>query len=98
MERQPSERETRMWQATMWEPMASRGGRPPLAAEQAQLARLRRQVDERWRTLALAAERADPQQPSARLDRLYDAYMRAVDAYVARQRALARRDPERRAS
>jgi hypothetical protein len=87
-----------MWQATMWEPAANRGERPPLAAEQAQLARLRRQVDERWRTLALAPEQADSHQASARLDRLYDAYMRAVDAYVARQRALARRDPERRAS
>lgn len=91
-----------MWQATIWQPATNRGQRPPLAAEQAQLARLRRQIDERWRTLALAAERAEPQQPSARLDRLYDAYMRAVDAYVARQRALARREnndePQRRAS
>jgi hypothetical protein len=83
-----------MWQAMMWEPATKRGERQALAAEQAQLARLRRQVDERWRTLALAAERVNPVSPassSARLDRLYDAYMRAVDAYVARQRALARR-------
>ncbi|HEY8326488.1 MAG: hypothetical protein ACHQ1E_01200 [Ktedonobacterales bacterium] len=95
-----------MWQATMWEPASKRGERLPLAAEQAQLARLRRQVDERWRALALAAERVNPASPaslSARLDRLYDAYMRAVDAYVARQRALARRadataETQRRAS
>jgi hypothetical protein len=92
-----------MWQATMWEPATKRGERLPLTAEQAQLARLRRQVDERWRTLALAAERAHPASPSTRLDRLYDAYMRAVDAYVGRQRALARRaddtaETQRRAS
>ena len=93
-----------MWQATMWEPATKRGERMPLVAEQAQLARLRLQVDERWRALALAAERANPAaNPSARLDRLYDAYMRAVDAYVARQRTLARRaddtaETQRRAS
>ncbi|MGH2504162.1 MAG: hypothetical protein ACRDID_16770 [Ktedonobacterales bacterium] len=93
-----------MWQAMIWDPATKQGERLPLAAEQAQLARLRRQVDERWRTLALAAERANPAaSPSARLDRLYDAYMRAVDAYVACQHALARRaddaaETQRRAS
>lgn len=91
-----------MWQAMMWEPAAKRSERLPLVAEQARLARLRRQVDERWRTLALAAERADPATPSARLDRLYDAYMRALDAYVVFQRALAHRaddaETQRRAS
>lgn len=86
-----------MWQATIWEPAVRSDERQSVAAEQAQLARLRRQVDERWRTLALASDRAAP--PTEALERLYDAYMRAVDAYVARQRALARpRAAQRRAS
>jgi hypothetical protein len=87
-----------MWQATIWEPAGRADGRRSAADEQAQLARLRRQVDERWRTLALASERATPLSGQA-LERLYDAYMRAVDAYVARQRALARpHEAQRRAS
>lgn len=90
-----------MWQLTMWEPSgppATPPTRMSAAAEQAQLARLRKQVDDRWRTLALAQERATPDS-SAALERLYDAYMRAVDAYVARQRALTRsRGEQRRAS
>jgi hypothetical protein len=51
-------------------------------------------VDDRWQALALAAERAAPPSAAA-LDRLYDAYMRAVEAYVARQRALDRRAASR---
>ncbi len=90
-----------MWQLTMWETAetpATTPARMSAAAEQAQLARLRKQVDDRWRTLALAQERATPAS-SAALERLYDAYMRAVDAYVARQRALTRsRGEQRRAS
>ncbi len=92
-----------MWQATIWEPATSASGKSgtsganaslALAAEQARLARLRRQVDDRWRTLALATERATPPSAAA-LDRLYDAYMRAVEAYVACQRALDRRAASR---
>jgi len=87
-----------MWQATIWEPAGRADERRSAADEQAQLARLRRQVDERWRTLALASERATPLSAQA-LERLYDAYMRAVDAYVARQRALAHpHEAQRRAS
>lgn len=91
-----------MWQLTMWEssepPATTTPARMSAAAEQAQLARLRKQVDDRWRTLALAQERETPAS-SASLERLYDAYMRAVDAYVARQRALTRsRGEQRRAS
>lgn len=87
-----------MWQFTMWEPAGKPATQTALAAEQAQLARLRRQVDDRWRTLAQAQERAT-QPPVETLERLYDAYMRALDAYVARQRALTRsRDEQRRAS
>jgi hypothetical protein len=51
--------------------------------------------------MALAHDRAarSQQPPVEALERLYDAYMRAVDAYVARQRALARpREAQRRAS
>ncbi|HEY7850566.1 MAG TPA: hypothetical protein VIC27_10910 [Ktedonobacterales bacterium] len=90
-----------MWQAAMWEPVSGGDARLSVAAEQAQLARLRRQVDERWRAMALAHDRAarSQQPPVEALERLYDAYMRAVDAYVARQRALARpREAQRRAS
>jgi len=91
-----------MWQLTMWEPAGPPASRPAtqatIAAEQAQLARLRRQVDDRWRALAQAEERA-PQPTTEALERLYDAYVRAVDAYVARQRALTRsRGEQRRAS
>lgn len=84
-----------MWQSTMWEAAASPVTPAAIASEQAQLARLRRQVDERWRTLALAQERATPLSAEA-LERLYDAYMRAVDAYVAQQRALSRSHREQR--
>jgi hypothetical protein len=88
-----------MWQATIWEPAGRANERRSVADEQAQLARLRRQVDERWRALALASERAHPPLPAQAFERLYDAYMRAVDAYVARQRALARpHEAQRRAS
>ena len=90
-----------MWQLTMWEaaePAARPAPQATVAAEQAQLNRLRKQVDDRWRALAQAQERGA--QPSVeQLERLYDAYMRAVDAYVARQRALTRsRGEQRRAS
>ena len=91
-----------MWQLTMWEPAGQPAGAPTtqasIAAEQAQLNRLRKQVDDRWRALAQAQERG-AQPPAETLERLYDAYMRAVDAYVARQRALTRsRGEQRRAS
>lgn len=87
-----------MWQATMWTTAAAPGARMSVAAEQARLDRLRRQVDERWRALALAQEPAT-QVSSVTFERLYDAYMRAVDAYVTRQRALTRsREEQRRAS
>lgn len=86
-----------MWQATMWKPTTSATNANAglaVAAEQARLTRLRRQVDDRWRALALASERATPPSTAA-LDRLYDAYMRAVEAYVACQRALDRRHSSR---
>ena len=57
------------------------------SAAMAELARHERQVEERWRSLALAEQRG--QTPRA-LERMYAAYVRAVDAYVMRQRALAR--------
>ncbi len=85
-----------MWQTTMWQATSRPAERASVAAEQEQLARLRREVDHRWRTLALASERATYTQTSAALERLYDAYTRAVDAYVARQRAFTRRTGERR--
>lgn len=84
-----------MWQLTMWEPASRPATQATIAAEQAQLNRLRRQVDDRWRALAQAQERA-MQPPAETLERLYDAYMRAVDAYVARQRALTRSHSEQR--
>lgn len=87
-----------MWQATTWTAPSSPGARTSAAAEQERLNRLRRQVDDRWRALALAQESAT-QASAAALERLYDAYMRAVDAYVTRQRALTRsREEQRRAS
>jgi hypothetical protein len=92
-----------MWQLTMWEPAAQPAGKPTtqatVVAEQAQLNRLRKQVDDRWRALAQAQERGAQPSAADALERLYDAYMRAVDAYVARQRALTRsRGEQRRAS
>jgi hypothetical protein len=50
-------------------------------------------VDDHWRTLALAQERAAS---VVALERLYDAYMRAVDTYVTHQRALSRPGLEQR--
>lgn len=85
-----------MWQLTMWESAgepATTPARLSAAAEQAQLARLRKRVDDRWRTLALAQERATSIEA---LERLYESYMRAVDAYVACQRALSRPGMEQR--
>ncbi len=87
-----------MWQATMWTAPSPPGARASVAAERERLNRLRRQVDDRWRALALAQE-STTQASAATLERLYDAYMRAVDAYVTRQRALTRsREEQRRAS
>ncbi|HZC05853.1 MAG TPA: hypothetical protein VE338_09440 [Ktedonobacterales bacterium] len=74
-----------MWQAMNWEMTGSSRERQSAAAEQAQLTHLRRQVDARWRTLALANERGAS---TDALERLYDAYMSAVDAYVTCQRAF----------
>ncbi|MDE3230397.1 MAG: hypothetical protein KGO05_10985 [Chloroflexota bacterium] len=85
-----------MWQLTMWESAGEPAPRPArlsAAAEQAQLARLRKRVDDRWRALALAQERATSIEA---LERLYDAYMRAVDAYVTSQRALSHPGLEQR--
>lgn len=87
-----------MWQSASWEPASPAAREAVASSEQARLEQLRHTVAARWRTLALAHARATPLTPQA-LERLYDAYMRAVDAYVERQRALTRAvDPQRRAS
>jgi len=54
----------------------------------AQLARLLRRVEDRWRTLVIAGERGQPRQA---LERMYAAYVVAVDQYVVCQRALSKR-------
>jgi hypothetical protein len=48
-----------------------------------QLERLERRLEQCWRNLALAEQRG---QPAHRLERMYAAYLRQLDAYVRAQR------------
>lgn len=69
-----------MWSA---EPEATGASQQRLAIETTgrdSAARLLRRVDERWRALARANERG---LSVVALERLYDAYVQAVDAYIA---------------
>ena len=61
-----------------------------------ELERLERRLERRWHDLATAEQRG---QPLPVLERMYDAYLRALDDLVAHQRASARRQlPARLAS
>lgn len=54
--------------------------------EQVELARLERRMERRWHDLAMAEQRGQP--PHA-LERMYDAYLKALDDYISYQRQLA---------
>jgi hypothetical protein len=58
-----------------------------------ELERLERRLDRRWYDLATAEQRG---QPPHVLERLYDAYLQALDDLVAYQRASARHRPSAR--
>jgi len=53
-----------------------------------EMQRLERRMERRWYDLAMAEQRG---QPVHALDRMYDAYLRAMDEFVACSRALAGR-------
>ena len=53
------------------------------------LERLERQLEQRWRDLALAEQRG---QPTHVLERMYAVYLRELEAYVRAQRAQAGRE------
>ncbi len=50
-----------------------------------ELARLEKRMERRWYDLAMAEQRG---QPAHVLERMYDAYLRALDAYIAHQRQI----------
>jgi hypothetical protein len=58
-----------------------------------QLERLEWRLERRWHDLATAEQRG---QPLPVLERMYDAYLRALDELVAYQRASARARPAAR--
>lgn len=53
---------------------------------QVELARLERRMERKWHDLAMAEQRGQP--PHA-LERMYDAYLKALDDYISYQRQLA---------
>jgi hypothetical protein len=54
----------------------------------AELERLERRMERRWYDLAMAEQRG---QPVHALERMYDAYVRAMDEFLAYSKALAGR-------
>ena len=54
-----------------------------------ELARLEKRMERRWHDLAMAEQRGQPQHA---LERMYDAYLHSLDAFIAYQRGLARTD------
>ena len=58
--------------------------RPP-ARPMSELERLERRMEKKWYDLAMAEQR---KQPIHVLERMYDAYLRALDEYVSYQRGL----------
>jgi hypothetical protein len=58
-----------------------------------QLAQLEKQMERRWYNLAMAEQRG---QPSHVLERMYEAYLSALDAYITYQRQLNDQDPSGR--
>ncbi len=55
---------------------------------QTELERLERRMERRWYDLAMAEQR---RQPPHALERMYQAYVRAMDEFLAYSRALAGR-------
>jgi hypothetical protein len=58
-------------------------------ASMRQLAQLEKQMERRWYNLAMAEQRG---QPSHVLERMYEAYLSALDAYITYQRQLNDQD------
>jgi hypothetical protein len=58
-------------------------------ASMRQLAQLEKQMERRWFDLAMAEQRG---QPSHVLERMYEAYLSALDAYITYQRQLSDQD------
>ena len=50
-----------------------------------ELLQLEKQMERRWYDLAMAEQRG---QPASVLERMYDAYLRALNAYIAYQRRI----------
>ena len=59
--------------------------RPPMA--QSELERLERRMERKWFDLAMAEQH---NQPVHVLERMYNAYLEALDAFIQHQRRLAR--------
>lgn len=55
------------------------------ARSTSELERLERRMERKWHDLAMAEQRG---QPVHALERMYDAYLAALDAYIQCQRAL----------
>lgn len=55
-----------------------------------EMERLERRMERRWYDLAMAEQRG---QPSHVLERMYNAYVQALDNFVAYQRSQAGRQP-----
>lgn len=59
---------------------------PPTGYSLAELERLERRMERRWYDLAMAEQRG---QPTHALERMFDAYINALDAYVDYHKALS---------
>jgi hypothetical protein len=58
-----------------------------------ELLQLEKQMERRWYDLAMAEQRGRPAQV---LERMYDAYLRALNAYIAYQRRMNGENPSGR--
>jgi len=58
-----------------------------------ELLKLEKQMERRWYDLAMAEQRG---QTAQALERMYDAYLRALNAYIAYQRRLNGENPSGR--
>jgi hypothetical protein len=61
-------------------------GQRPVPQLTSELERIERRMEKKWYDLAMAEQR---KQPVHVLERMYDAYLRALDEYVRYQRGLA---------
>ena len=58
-----------------------------------ELLQLEKQMERRWYDLAMAEQRGQPERV---LERMYDAYLRALNAYIAYQRRMNNQNPSGR--